>query len=418
MYASKHLLHSMACSGLFPVYFKKLSAKGKVPLRALFTCAFLQFVMLFVGWIKTPRPIFYELCILGAATSYIGIFIAFIVFRRKYPGMQRSFRSPLGVWGAYFGIFIFLLVILSVIILRPSAAFQVYLLYTIFMVIYYFCAVQGRQGFSDEEQKRFMRAYILNSNNQKKRKNSRRFGTSRWARFWRPLNNMGHYIWYGQYPFERVHIFTGPESGTGSTDSNDLNSAVNRNNILNKPSHSRMTVVLPPDGKPLGQGISSADLRTTSSRRFISHFYFTGSSYARQRSDHVFFRSFSASNETQAPSSCVTGSVSHSGSTNNSVQLSLRQAMLPPSPSALLGAGIPRFGTEEDNSVSSPQLQESQSASRMVHYHHHNHHHHPFPHHGASSQELPFSIFEISRFESSLSLDDAPSGISSPPTHH
>jgi hypothetical protein len=416
MYASKHLFHSMACSGLFPVCLKKVSGKGKVPLRALFTCAILQFLMLLLGWISTPRPIFYEICILGAATSYIGIFIAFIVFRRKYPGMHRSFRSPLGVSGAYFGIFVFISVMVSVIFFRPGDAFVVYLLYIILTVIYYFCAVQGRQGFSAEEQKRFMRAYILNSNNQRQRKNRKRFGISRWSQFWKPLNDLGHYVWYGQFPSERVHVSSGLEIDRGGTDSNDLDAFVSRDDILNKPARSHLTVAIYPEGSPAGIGISSAEVRTFPSRgkRFISHFYMTGTSHARKNDISPLSSSHSVASETHVASY-------YSSSTNNSVHLSLRQAMIPPSPSALGETSRPQIAGEEEINVPSPQPQESQSATH-AHYHEHHDHHLPLSsRHDSRFQELPFPIFEpifeLSRLEVT-NVDDASSGISSPYSHH
>lgn len=161
MYGSMHSLQAMSLSGLMPAFFQPGVGPSKVPLRALVFSAFAQWVLLVMVNAFTRREPFYPIVIVSASVVYIGIFAAFLIFRTKFSGMTRGFYSPFGMIGAGIGIIIFSFVLGSVVAF-DYIDFFFFVGFTVLASIYYFAVVESRQFFSLEEQKDFMKAYILN----------------------------------------------------------------------------------------------------------------------------------------------------------------------------------------------------------------------------------------------------------------
>lgn len=171
LYASKHLTQAMSLSGLLPPFFKHVMGPNHVPIRALFFCAIAQYIVLILGWYFLEEPPFFTLCLLGASIAYVGLMASFIAFRVKYAQMARTFVSFLGIPGATLGIFIFILVFLSIAVHGIEiAGIDVGIFFSVLIcgTFHYYLVVEDRQGFSVEEQKRFMKAYIVNSNARRK----------------------------------------------------------------------------------------------------------------------------------------------------------------------------------------------------------------------------------------------------------
>jgi hypothetical protein len=103
---------------------------------------------------------------IGATFVYIGMFISFIVFRTHFSGMKRHWVSPVGIPGALVGICMALVLCIAVIILEPyPKALMTYFGFMGCAVIYYVFYARHTQYFSKEEQKHFLKAYIVNANN-------------------------------------------------------------------------------------------------------------------------------------------------------------------------------------------------------------------------------------------------------------
>lgn len=170
IYASKHLTQALAYSGLFPPYFQLTWGPGNVPLRALLTCSFLQYIILLVSWKWSPNRDFaldslFSLAMLGATVAYIGFLSSFIAFRINYEHMQRSFHSPFHIYGAVVGIMIFAFIFISIIGFHNKVFIVlIYLFFMAFMAGYYYMVAEARQYFSQEEQEKFMKAFIQNGN--------------------------------------------------------------------------------------------------------------------------------------------------------------------------------------------------------------------------------------------------------------
>lgn len=179
LYASELTTHSMAMSGLMPIYLRKTNGVNQVPLNALFSCVALQFVLLMYFWAVSSGKnsgVMFQVCLLGATLSYVGIFGAYIRFSNRYESMERKYRSPYGTIGAYVGILVFGVTFCSIVYSNlGNGGLYLFLAFVLVISVYYYFYAESHQCFSIIEQRSFMKAYILNAN--KKRK------LSRWSRF-------------------------------------------------------------------------------------------------------------------------------------------------------------------------------------------------------------------------------------------
>jgi hypothetical protein len=84
--------------------------------------------------------------------------------------MDRQFVNPLGAVSAIFGMAYFVIVVLSLLFLQHDyIVVVVFVPVLLLAIVYYYKVVESRQFFSKEEQDKFMKAYILNANRQKKK---------------------------------------------------------------------------------------------------------------------------------------------------------------------------------------------------------------------------------------------------------
>jgi hypothetical protein len=177
LYAAMHLTQAMSLSGLVSPFFQPTVGEAKVPMRSLITNCVVQYAILVIGWAVSPAPPFFALCVIAACVVYVGVFAAYLTFHYKYASMERKFHNPFGVVGAWIGIAIFA-VTFGVVAVVTIDSYVVYVFMGIMILsaIYYFTVVEARQFFSPEEQRRFMKAYILNGKSSARRLSSTRVG--------------------------------------------------------------------------------------------------------------------------------------------------------------------------------------------------------------------------------------------------
>lgn len=169
IYASMHLVQAMSLSGLVSPFFKPTMGKAKVPMRSLVTSCVGQYVVAVIGWAASDNPPFYPICVIAACSVYVGVFAAYATFHFKFANMERKFRSPLGLAGAAYGALIFGMTFFEIAIdTIDQYVIVVFVGIMLSAAAYYVMVVEARQFFSPEEQKRFMKAYILNANKKKK----------------------------------------------------------------------------------------------------------------------------------------------------------------------------------------------------------------------------------------------------------
>lgn len=162
-YTSTHVMQAMALSGLLPPVLKRWSGPSKVPVNALVVSAVVQYCILVIGWSVSTAPPFFTVCILSSCFVYFGTFGAFLSFRYRFGHMPRLFTSPTGLFGGIFGIvlFAFVFFVVSIVNIEDQAIYY-FLGYMAACLVYYILVAEKRQFFSPEEQKRFLKAYILN----------------------------------------------------------------------------------------------------------------------------------------------------------------------------------------------------------------------------------------------------------------
>ena len=172
MFASSRQMYSMSKSGLLPSCLSITFGDRKTPVTAMITSAVLGIIVLLPVWGFEPQADdLYELCIVGACFVYISMFWCYIVFTLHYSSMDRTFRNPLGIASAIYGIIYFLLVLATLLFAQLDFnALCAFVPYMILAIVYYYRVAESRQFFSKEEQKKFMKAYILNANRRKKQK--------------------------------------------------------------------------------------------------------------------------------------------------------------------------------------------------------------------------------------------------------
>ena len=112
-------------------------------------------------------PIKYEslfhINLIGAVCVYFTQFISFIVFRWYYPTIKREFTSPLGIYGAVYGIVLFIPVFVALVALETSIMIMAFVVYVIALTMYYVLVVRHRQMFSEEEKTVLFKAYLMKS---------------------------------------------------------------------------------------------------------------------------------------------------------------------------------------------------------------------------------------------------------------
>ena len=166
MYAAGRQLNAMARSGLVPAFLKHTFGPNNTPVAAMLVVSVVGLIGLVFAWFYDPYTMLFRMAIQGGCVTYILVLLSYIQFKTKYSAMTREFVSPLGIPGAVVGIVIFMVVEVALLFVLPFlanwGATIAFLVFTAFVVGYYFLVVRRRQCFSEEEQRNFFKAYIVN----------------------------------------------------------------------------------------------------------------------------------------------------------------------------------------------------------------------------------------------------------------
>eukprot|EP00599_Poterioochromonas_sp_BG-1_P000922 CAMPEP_0173146492 /NCGR_PEP_ID=MMETSP1105-20130129/8528_1 /TAXON_ID=2985 /ORGANISM="Ochromonas sp., Strain BG-1" /LENGTH=244 /DNA_ID=CAMNT_0014060709 /DNA_START=1 /DNA_END=735 /DNA_ORIENTATION=- len=171
--AGKQLL-ALSQSGLFPSIFKKLVPGSDAPYVCYTFTAIVAIGMnmlflydpTYLGEIKAVTTIL-------SVTINFSCLLAYMVFRRKFSSMAKSFVNPFGDFGAIWGIIVFAIAVVGNLFYNPTVN-KMFLVgigaYWVTCAIFFFVYLVRHQKFSEEEKKVMFKAYLINAN-QKKRKN-------------------------------------------------------------------------------------------------------------------------------------------------------------------------------------------------------------------------------------------------------
>ena len=180
-------LSSMAKSGLMPEFVGWMTKKTDTPWVALLLGMLLSYVLALFSFYE----VFYidfgtdvkHMYMLSSYVIYIFMFVSYIIFCQKYSSLARSYVSPLGIYGGYVGLIIFVLNIICILIEYSSDEIPLYFLafLSVAIAIYYFVILQGKQQFSEEEKQQLFKAYLINANVKSRQKVRRKAQARRGA---------------------------------------------------------------------------------------------------------------------------------------------------------------------------------------------------------------------------------------------
>jgi len=106
----------------------------------------------------------FSIALMGAMLTYFSQFISFVIFRWYYPTIKREFISPLGVYGAVYGLIVFGIIFVVLAGLEKSIALVAFGVYIGILLLYYYIVVVHRQVFSEEEKTVLFKAYLMKTN--------------------------------------------------------------------------------------------------------------------------------------------------------------------------------------------------------------------------------------------------------------
>jgi len=147
MFAYGRNMYSLSRAGYYPKALS-VTGKNKTPWAALLTGAVIGFIALVVidatGGASSPAGvIILNIAVWGAMLAYIMQLVSFVILRRKYPNLNRPYKSPWGLPGSVVALVIAVIAFLGFLI-NPTflpAIIAIIVVYAIVMLIF---AIWGR----------------------------------------------------------------------------------------------------------------------------------------------------------------------------------------------------------------------------------------------------------------------------------
>jgi ethanolamine permease len=167
-------MKAMGKSKLLPAFLGKTFENTNIPYNALLVGCIISYIVLLFFLFSNQSNIFtssvisnlYVGTLIGTFSSHFLTFISYIIFKRKYPNLERCFHNPLGIYSAAYGLIvmsIFLIVLIG-FITDQFYPIQIYAAFVLLVSLYYYFFARDRQIFSDEEQKILFIVYLMKGN--------------------------------------------------------------------------------------------------------------------------------------------------------------------------------------------------------------------------------------------------------------
>ena len=169
LFCSGKQLSTISKSGMLPSFLQIKTPGTETPVVALVFAACTGTLVNLYIYYYPELDIFNQLInVISVSVHFVFInaFVAYLLFRKKYSSMPRSFTNPFGVWGAYFGLANNVLGLVAVIIYAGAgdASWTLIIMACYFVAasIFYWGYMVKRQTFSEEEKKLLFKAYLIN----------------------------------------------------------------------------------------------------------------------------------------------------------------------------------------------------------------------------------------------------------------
>jgi ethanolamine permease len=120
-------------------------------------------VCIFVYFFPAVEKHLFNICILSAFGAYLSQFVGFINLRTRLADLPRLYHSPLGLCGAYYGIAVFSLAAISVVVFQKDGHMAFITVFSIAVLTsaHYFCTAKHHQKFSKDELKTLFNAHVF-----------------------------------------------------------------------------------------------------------------------------------------------------------------------------------------------------------------------------------------------------------------
>ncbi|CAK4688990.1 unnamed protein product [Aphanomyces euteiches] len=189
------LLTSVGSSNLVSKHFQTRFFKNETPA-----------ISLVMGAVNTLDNI----CMLSAAFAYSTQCYGYIFLKKYFHHLERKFHSPLGVFGAYFSMSVWMVQIISIAFFQDDnfAAGGIFLAMLMMLLIYYHRIAKHNQMFSKEEEKILFSTHVTAFNKMRARKKSLAMETT--SELMKPLARAAQRIFVGKQPSSKVFVGNRP----------------------------------------------------------------------------------------------------------------------------------------------------------------------------------------------------------------
>ncbi|KDO24831.1 hypothetical protein SPRG_09664 [Saprolegnia parasitica CBS 223.65] len=172
--AYSNILAAMASSHLLPVVLtRQLGWSHTHPIATLLG-SLLGFGMCFlVREFETLRDELFNIGMVLAFAAYAAQCVGYMYLKQRFAHLPRAFRSPLGVYGAFLSLTIWLVNIVSVLAFQDHVAYKLQVLAGLLLLqsIYYHMYAKHKQQMSEDERKVLFFAHVANANDAKRKMN-------------------------------------------------------------------------------------------------------------------------------------------------------------------------------------------------------------------------------------------------------
>ncbi|KAG9398086.1 hypothetical protein AC1031_015006 [Aphanomyces cochlioides] len=176
--AASNIVASMSESRrLLPLDLHSRHAKLHSPIRALVCTSLIKFSFCCVMfYFPQATPAVFGVVSLSSCMGYISQSIGYIVLKRRFRAMTRTFHSPFGIPGAVYAMAVFSCCATSVLFVQNTSlsSFVHFGSILVVMAVYYQSYAKSRQAFSEDERKFLLFVHIANNNDAKRRSSTSR----------------------------------------------------------------------------------------------------------------------------------------------------------------------------------------------------------------------------------------------------
>ncbi len=167
IFCSGRQLFTIAKSGFLPSFFTQTTPQTGSPFVTLtLVCSVGVGIAMFFNDYPEYSPTLIAAIYICSYIVLMNAFIAYLFFRKKYSTLLRSFHSPLGRWGAFYGIGWCLFGFISEFHYQNRQpvlnAIYILLIYLGCATLFYWFYLVRNQVFSEEEKKLLFKAYLIN----------------------------------------------------------------------------------------------------------------------------------------------------------------------------------------------------------------------------------------------------------------